>query len=87
MKLETTMRSLKIHYYSNLYLSDVTHFVWIGRPFSRQLRGPVPLNLLPPGVAVIGVNGRPPAPPGLNFHLLKFTRMSVDSGNLINWRT
>lgn len=33
------------------------------------------------------VNGGLPAPPGLNFQLPRYTRMSVNSGNPINWRT
>lgn len=87
MKLETTMRSLKVHYYSNLHLLDVTDFMRIGGLFSRRLRGPIPANLLPPGVGVVGVNEGLPAPPGLNFQLPRYTRMSVNSGNPINWRT
>lgn len=81
------MLSLKIHFYSNLHLLDVTEFVRIGGPFSTRLRGPIPANLLPPGGAVVGMNGGHPAPPGPNFQLPRYTRMSPNSVNHNNWRT
>src|ERR1700688_2432125 len=62
MKMETTILGLKVHYYSNLHLLDLTGWVRIGGPFSAWLRGPIPTLLLPAGVAVLGMNGGPPVP-------------------------
>jgi hypothetical protein len=88
MKLETTMQSVKVHHYSNLHILDVTDFMVIGGPFSTLLRGPIPSNLLPPaGVAVVGMNGGPPAPPLPNFQLPRYTKPSMNSANPNNWRT
>jgi len=68
MKLEMTVLRLKVQYYSNLHLLDVTRFVWIGGIFSTRLRGPVLAALLPPGVGIVGINGGSPIQPfPLNF--------------------
>jgi len=81
------MQSLKIHYYSDLNLLDITAFVIIGGALSTHLRGPIPASLLPGGPGVVGMNGGPPAPPGPNFRLPKHTKMSINSGDRNNWRT
>lgn len=86
MKLETTVQSLKIHYYSDLNLLDVTHFVQIGGVFSRWLRGPTPAALIPVGVVVMGMNGGLPVPP-VNLQLPKYTQPSANTGFANNWRT
>lgn len=81
------MQSLKIHHYSNLHVLDITNLILIGGPFSSQLRGPIPVNLLPVGVVVVGMNGGPPAPPFHNFQLPKYTKLSAGSANPNNWIT
>ncbi len=88
MKLETTVLGLKVQYYSNLHLLDVTQFVRIGGVFSTHLHGPIPATLLPPGVGIIGMNGGPPIQPfPINFPLPKYTRVSINTVNSVNWRT
>ena len=87
MKLETTVLGLKVHYYSNLHLLDLTGFVRIGGAFSRQLRGPIPASLLPAGVIVVGMNGGLPVHPFPLFQLPKNTQPSAHTLDCNNWFT
>ena len=87
MKLETTILSLKVHYYSNLHLLDLTNHVQIGGVFSRHLRGPIPAFLLPAGVVVFRMNGGPPVHPFPNFQLPKYSTPSAQSLDPNNWMT
>lgn len=85
MKLETTLLGLKVHHYPQLNLLDMTDFMRIGGILSRQLRGPIPASLLPPGMMIVGMNGGIPVPP-VNFQLPKYSRVSPESLNPNNWR-
>ena len=88
MKLETTVLGLKVQYYSNLHLLDLTRFVQIGGPLSTRLRGPIPAHLLPAGVVVVGVNGGPPVHPlVVNFQRPSYTRLSANSVDPNNYLT
>jgi hypothetical protein len=87
MKLETTVLGLKVHFYSNLHLLDLTAFVRIGGAFSRQLRGPIPAFLLPAGAVVVGMNGGAPVNPGPFFPLPKYTQPSAQTLDPNNWLT
>ncbi len=86
MKLETTMKNIKVHYYPDLHLLDLTPFMTLGGPLSTRLRGPIPASLLPDGPGVVGMNGGAPVPPGPNFQLPKHSRPTIHSTNPNNWR-
>jgi len=85
MKLETTVLGLKMQYYHNLAIFDITQDIQIGGAGAPQLLAPTPANLVPAGVAVVGMQGGVPAAPP-NIQLPTFTRLSVNSMNPVNWR-
>jgi hypothetical protein len=87
MKLATTVLGLKVHYYSDLNILDLTNYVRIGGAFSSHLQGPIPASLLPAGAVVVGVNGGPPIQPPNPFQLPKYTKQSAQSQNPKNWLT
>ena len=87
MKLETTILGLKVHFYSNLHLLDLTQAIRIGGPLSRQLRGPIPASLLPAGALVVGMNGGVLVHPLPNFQVPLYTRLSAAVVDPLNWWT
>ena len=82
MKLETTVLSLKMHYYHAAHTLDVTNDVRIGGAGGAVLRDQTPANLVPPGV--VGRFGPPIPPP--NVHRPTFTRQSQNATTAHSWR-
>jgi len=90
MKLETTILGLKVHYYDNLHLLDLTMNIRIGGALSTILEGPIPEFLFPenPAFEVLGIHGGPPVHPNPNnFQRPKYVRQSPNSTNPANYLT
>ena len=86
MKLETTVKGLKMQFYHNRHIFDITNNVRIGGAGAHRLRNMTPANL------VNGVPGRaghpiiPPLAPGQVLYRPDFTKWSVNASNPQNWR-
>jgi hypothetical protein len=83
MKLESTVLGLKMQFYHDVNVFDITNSVRIGGAGTPVLRALTPAGLVPAGVA-----GRfgPPVAPAFMIHLPTYTRPSFNSYNLQNWR-
>ena len=84
-KLQSTLRSLKMHFIPHLPDMDVTNYLRLGGAFSTALAGPTPVALVdrvPPRVL-------DPAPIilGPDFVGPRYTRRSPRANNRINDRT
>lgn len=82
MKLETTVLGLKMHYYDDVNVLDITNDVRIGGAGAPTLRNVTPAGLVPPGV--LGRFGAPIPP--MNVHRPFSTRQSHNAANPQNWR-
>jgi len=81
MKLESTVLGLKMQFYQNRHILDVTNMVRIGGAGAPVLRHPTPANLVPAGM--LGRFGNPIPP--LNIQRPAFTRNSNNANNPYNW--
>lgn len=83
-KLQTTLRSLKMHYIQHLNEMDVTNQLQLGGELSPQLLGPTPVGL----VAQVpdGLLDPVPVVPGPDFVRPAHTRPSAMADNRFNYR-
>ena len=83
-KLQSTLKSLKMHYIHHLNEMDVTNQLQLGGEFSHTLRGPTPAGL----VAQVPEGLLHPAPvvPGPNFIRPVYTRQSAMADDRFNYR-
>ena len=77
-KLQSTLKSVKIHYLADPRGHNGTDAMRLGGIYSPYLRGPTPANLVPGNVPAV-------APLELE-QLPRYTRPSVQAFNADNWR-